>query len=530
MMTTRRMILVFLLMVGLVLPLSSRAGAAPLAMAYTVSVGDGAAGLFHIELRCDGWPGGPQIFRMPVWMPGYYGLMDYPSAVQGFRAIDSRDRPLLWEKPAADAWRIQTGRGARFTIRYDVKVPAPFITQSGLNEKRAYIAPPGVFLYPDGRLDLPVIVMIDPGPSWKDVATGLDPVPGKPRAFAAPDFDTLYDSPFLIGNLERLSFDVRGVPHAFFGFDLGDFDRAAFVADLKRMVEAAVSLFDEIPYKRYAFLAVGPGRGGIEHAGSMAVSMGGLGGYSAATHRGTLKFLAHEYFHHYNVKRIRPFELGPFDYGRPNRTRLLWMAEGFTVYYETIVMRRAGFLSEDEMLAGAASPINAVERRPGRLLQSASESSYISWDQGPFGGDPATTVSYYDKGAVIGLLLDLAIRKATAGARSLDDAMRALYREYYRAKGRGFTEAELRAVCEQIAGETLSEVFSYADTAKPVDYAKYLGYAGLALETAAVPPPGAGARTVASGQGGPAAPVLRIVRLPDPTPEQAAILRGWLGK
>ncbi len=163
------------------------------------------------------------------------------------------------------------------------------------------------------------------------------------------------------------------------------------------------------------------------------------------------------------------------------------MAEGFTVYYETIVMRRAGFLSEDEMLAGAASPITAVERRPGRLLQSASESSYVSWDQGPFGGDPATTVSYYDKGAVIALLLDLAIRKATAGARSLDDVMRALYKEYYRDKGRGFTEAELRAVCERIAGESLSEVFSYADTAKPVDYAKYLGYAGLALETVAAP-------------------------------------------
>ncbi len=143
MMLKRRTILGFLLMVGLFLPVMSRAGAAPLTMAYTVSVGDRAAGLFHVELRLDGWPGGPQLFRMPVWMPGYYGLMDYPSAVQGFQALDSRGRPFLWEKPAADAWRIQTGRAARFTIRYDVKVPAPFITQSGLNEKRAYIAPHG---------------------------------------------------------------------------------------------------------------------------------------------------------------------------------------------------------------------------------------------------------------------------------------------------------------------------------------------------------------------------------------------------
>ncbi|MCX6559242.1 MAG: M61 family peptidase [Candidatus Aminicenantes bacterium] len=527
MMMKRRMILGFLLMSMLALPVTSRGGAVPFSMAYTVSVGDPAAGLFHVELRCDGWPGGPQSFRMPVWMPGYYGVMDYPSGVQGFLALDGRGRPLFWEKSAADAWRVQTGRAARFTIRYDIKVPAPFITQSGLNEKRAYIAPPGVFLYPDRRLGLPVIVTIDPGPFWKDVATGLDPVPGRPRTFAAPDFDALYDSPFLIGNLERLSFEVRGVPHAFYGFDLGEFDRSAFVSDLKRLVEAAVSIFGEIPYKRYAFLAVGPGRGGIEHAGSMAVSLGGLSGYSAATHRGTLKYLAHEYFHHYNVKRIRPFELGPFDYSRPNRTRMLWMAEGFTVYYETIVMRRAGFLGEDEMLAAAASPITAVERRPGRLVQSAAESSYVSWDQGPFGGDPATTVSYYDKGAVIGLLLDLAIRKATAGARSLDDVMRALYKEYYREKGRGFTEAELRAVCEKTAGETLSEVFSYADTAKPVDYAKYLGCAGLALETVAAPPT---AQTSPSGRAGQAAPSVRIVRLPDPTPEQAAILRGWLGR
>jgi predicted metalloprotease with PDZ domain len=451
-------------------------------LAFTVSMDDPASHIFHVALRCEGLRGEAQDFKMPVWMPGYYGIIDYAGQVQDFKAVDGSGKPLDWDKPAVNTWRVQTRNASALTISYGVKATIRFIVHSLLDEGHAYIAPVGVFIYPAGQIGHPVTVRVNPGKKWKDIATGLDPVPGKPGTFSAPDFDVLYDCPILVGNLERLTFDVRGIPHEFVGWNLGDFDRPAFTADLKRVVEAAVSVIGEIPYKHYSFLAVGPGQGGIEHANSQADSLDTLSGYSAETKRRTLSFLAHEFFHLYNVKRIRPVELGPFDYDRPNRTRLLWVSEGFTVYYEYIILRRAGFLTPDELLDSLGSPIAGYENRPGRLVQSAAQSSYESWDQGPFGGDPQTSISYYDKGSGLALLLDLAIRHETGGAKSLDDVMRALYRDYYKEKGRGFSDAEFQETCEQLAGAPLREIFEYVDTTKAVDYPKYLGYAGLDVE------------------------------------------------
>ncbi len=195
-----------------------------------------------------------------------------------------------------------------------------------------------------------------------------------------------------------------------------------------------------------------------------------------------LKFLGHEYFHNYNVKRIRPYELGPFDYGRENRTNLLWMSEGLTVYYEYLIVRRAGLMSDDELLASIADNINTIENDPGRQYQSLSQSSYETWDDGPFGNKPGSTdksISYYEKGPIIGMLLDFSIRNATDNKKSLDDVMRFLYRQYYKKLNRGFTDAEFQEACEDIAGISLSSEFEYVNTIKEIDYKKYLTLAGL---------------------------------------------------
>jgi predicted metalloprotease with PDZ domain len=477
---------------------------------------DPASHVFRVALRCDGLRAETLDFKLPVWMPGYYGIIDYAGKVQDFRAVDGSDRALEWEKVKPNLWRVRTGNVSPLTVSYGVKADVPFIVHPFLDENRAYVAPVGVFMHVAGRFRHPVTVAVKPYERWKDVATALDPVPGKAFTFDAPDFDVLYDSPILVGNLETFSFEVGGVKHVFAGWNLGDFDRKAFVSDLKRVVEASVAIIGEIPYKRYAFLAVGPGRGGIEHFSSQAISLEGLTGYGPEKRRGTLAFLAHEFFHLYNVKAIRPRELGPFDYDGPNRTHLLWMSEGFTVYYEYVILRRAGFLTADEFLESMSGPIASTERRPGRLVQSAAQSSFDSWNQGPFGGPPDKTVNYYDKGAALALLLDLEIRHASAGARSLDDVMRILYREFYKEKGRGFTDEELREVCERIAGKPLAEIFESAYTAKPVDYAKHLGRAGLEL--------------VSASEGKDKAPRLRLGRIADPMPEQERIFSGWVGR
>jgi predicted metalloprotease with PDZ domain len=195
-----------------------------------------------------------------------------------------------------------------------------------------------------------------------------------------------------------------------------------------------------------------------------------------------LSFVAHEYFHLYNVKSIRPIALGPFDYDRPNRTRLLWISEGMTVYYEYIVLRRAGLMTPADVFKGLGSAIAGYENKPGHLVQSVAQSSFETWEQGPFGGDPDKSISYYDKGAGLGLLLDLKIRHESQGTKSLDDVMRTLYRDFFQEKKRGFTEREFREICERFAGVPLDEVFEYANTVKDIDYAKYLGYAGLEID------------------------------------------------
>jgi predicted metalloprotease with PDZ domain len=197
-----------------------------------------------------------------------------------------------------------------------------------------------------------------------------------------------------------------------------------------------------------------------------------------------LKFLAHEYFHNYNVKRIRPFELGPFDYDRENRTNLLWVSEGLTVYYEYLIVRRAGLMSDEALLAGITENINSLENNDGRLYQSLSQASYDTWKDGPFGNRSGVTgksISYYEKGPIIGLIPDFSIRNATQNRKSLDDVMRFLYNQYYKNLHRGFTDAEFQQACEDIAGTLLSREFEYVYTTKEIDYSTYLSYAGLKI-------------------------------------------------
>jgi predicted metalloprotease with PDZ domain len=452
-------------------------------MAFTLSMPQPAQHVYHVLFRCEGLPGPTLDFKMPAWTPGYYGLFDFAKNVRNFRAEDGEGRPLAWEMTSGNAWRVAADRAAVVTVTYDVLATSTFVAQCYLGEDRGYIVPGGVFMYVGGRIGHPVTVAIEPNPAWSTIATGLDRDPSASRpTYAAPDFDVLYDSPILMGNLESLpAFEIRGIRHEFFGYDPKVPDPAKFMADLKAALEAGIAVIGDIPYRHYTFLAIGPGQGGIEHLNSTSFGFNGSGMTSRAGEIRTLSFLAHEYFHLFNVKRIRPIALGPFDYDRENITGMLWVSEGFTSYYEALMLKRAGLTSAEELLDELRGSIVAYENNPGHLFQSAVQSSLETWSQGPFGkrGDGIRkTISYYDKGVALGMLLDFAIRHATANRNSLDTVMRALYGTYFKSLGRGWTDAEFRTACETAAGAPLSEVFEYAATTKAVDYAKYLGLRG----------------------------------------------------
>jgi predicted metalloprotease with PDZ domain len=459
---------------------------------FTVTMARPAAHVFHVALRCERPAAETIDFKMPAWMPGFYKILDYEKNVSNFRAVDGSGRDVPWEKVTRNTWRVVAGGAASLTVEYDVFGNTHFAAQNYLDEKRAFIAPPGMFLYSPGRLDRPVRVVIELPAGWTKIATGLDPVPGRPRTFAAPDFDTLYDCPILLGSQESLAFEVKGVPHEAALESIPEtVDRARLAADLKKTVEAATGLIGDIPYKRFQFLMIGTGNGGIEHANSAACFFNGKSLAEAKGYLGWLSYIAHEYFHCFNVKRIRPLALGPFDYDTENTTDMLWVSEGLTVYYEDIVLVRAGLMTPEQYRERMAGAMTRFEGATGHRYQSATESSLQTWGGSGMGGDRAVTISYYDNGAMLGGMLDLAIRRGSGNRRSLDDVMRTLYRTYDRKLKRGFADAEFRAACEQAAGTPLDEVFAFASTTRDVDYAKYFAYAGWRVEVLQQDAPGA---------------------------------------
>ena len=461
-------------------------------MVFTVSMPQPGSHEFHVSLRCEGLKGEIQDFLMPAWMPGFYRILDYEKNVTNFRASDGLGRALPWEKATRNTWRVATGSAPAVVLDYDVFGDTPFVAQNFLDEKRAFIAPPGLYMYVSGQLLHPVTVTFRMPADWTQIATGLDPVKDRPLTYSAPDFDALYDCPALLGNQEVRQFEVRGILHKLVIESVPEsVARPKMVADLKRLVEAATGLMGDIPYKHYTFLLIGTGNGGIEHANSAACSFNGKSLTNEKGYRGWLSYISHEYFHNFNVKRIRPVALGPFDYESENLTDMLWVSEGLTVYYENIIMVRAGLMTPDQYLEDMQDAITRFENSPGRRYMSATDSSLGTWGGSGFGGDRNTTISYYDNGAMLGAMLDLEIRSDSGNRKSLDDVMRSLYRKYYREKKRGFTDAEFRQECESAAGGPLTEVLEYAASTKDIDYAKPFAHAGLEVKPARQEAPGA---------------------------------------
>jgi len=448
---------------------------------------------------------------LPVWTPGSYLVREFARHVQDFAAIDAAGQPLKWEKTNKDTWRITINGAREWHARYRVYANELSVRTSELNSGHAFWNNANILMYLDGFLQSPATVHVLAPDVWK-VATGLPVVLGQKNTFRAENFDILYDSPFEVSNFKTLVFNVKGIAHRIVIDGEGNYDPERMRRDVQKIVETEVELMGgEVPYRDYTFILHLRGGGGLEHLNSTALgyprfgfrAVAGDRATSAAPnatesvtreYRGFLSLVSHEFFHLWNVKRIRPDALGPFDYTQENYTKMLWVAEGITDYYADVALRRAGLISEGEYLSATARAIQTLQNTPGRLVQSAEESSFDSWikyyrqDENSVN----TQVSYYEKGALLGLLLDLEIRKRSGGAKSLDDVMRYLYTEYFQ-KNRNYGPADFQKACELMAGGSLEEFFSrYVRGKDELDYNAALDAAGLRLETTA---PGGPARS-----------------------------------
>ena len=491
---------------------------------FTVAMQQREQHKFDVSMQFMPPPGDYVDIRMPVWSPGYYQILNYAEHVDNFSARLDDGQVLQWERHGHDGWRVfgaasDSSAPDVVHLQYTIIAERPFVATSYIDTSRAFIKPASVFMYIDGQLRRPARVAIKAPQRWPNVATGLDAVRGQQYVFEAADFDILYDSPLLVGQLRSLpSFEVDGKKHRFIGYGMSsDFNADALMDDIHKIVVAAKAVVtDQLPYDHYTFIGIGPGQGGIEQLNSTAISFTGeeLEGQGRLQ---TLSFIAHEYFLHFNVKRIRPVELGPFDYSQPNRTDLLWVGEGLTVYYENILLHRTGLINGQQMLDDWASTITNLENNPGRFKQTLAESSWKTWEDGPF-GNPGETISYYVKGPIIAMLLDIEIRHATGNQRSLDDVMRRLYSDYYMAAGRGFTSAEVRQVCESVAGAPLNELFDYIYTTKAIDYRSYFTKAGLDITFDKVQQPDGSERVKA-----------RITTAPHADTLTSAVRKGLIG-
>jgi predicted metalloprotease with PDZ domain len=465
--------------------LTLASGLAAPKLEYFLSMDEPHTHYFDVQMKVSGMKQAYIDFKLPVWTPGSYLIREYARNVEGFTAKAGKGQELKAEKISKNTWRVYSNSADEVTIQYkvyafEVSVRTPYIDAS-----HGYVQPTAVFMFLDKQLDLPSTLTIKPYKDWKQISTGLAAAGKDKWVLQVPNYDILADSPIEIGNHKIMEFTALGIPHRVAMYGLGNYTEQKLLEDMKAVVEEAGKVVGENPNKDYTFIVhnlPSNAGGGLEHLNSTTLQTTRWGYESNYT--GFLNLVAHEYFHLWNVKRIRPKALGPFDYENENYTNMLWVSEGMTSYYADLITRRAGYQSVEQYLYSLAGSIGTIENAPGNKVQSVAESSFDAWIKYYRPGENSnnSTVSYYTKGSVIGAMLDLQIMQSTKGQKSLDDVFKLLYTEYYKKQSRGFTDTEYQKAVETVAGTSFEDFFrnQIYDT-KPIDYNRYLSYAGLKL-------------------------------------------------
>lgn len=455
-------------------------------LAYQIAMPQPQTHLFEAILVVSNWDSKVLDVKMPVWTPGSYLVREYAKQLQNFEAIDSQGKRLTTTKIAKNHWQVQMGSSTEVAIGYRMFANELTVRTNHLDATHGYFNPAALCFYIPGYEHCPIeIEIVPPHPDWQ-ITTPLPKI--SHQTYLASDFDTLVDSPFEIGCQRIYDFTVLDKPHQLVVWGEGNLDPHQAISDIQKIVEVEAKIFGGLPYENYIFLLhLSPsGGGGLEHKYCCSLLYPRFNFQGGDRHNRFMQLVAHEFFHLWNVKRIRPAALENFDYDRENYTPSLWFSEGTTSYYDLLIPRRAGIYDEHEFLAELSKEITRFLTTPGRRVQPLSESSFDAWIKlyRPDANSANSQISYYLKGEMVTLLLDLLIRDRTQGAKSFDDVLVAMWEQFGKAEI-GFTEIQLKHIIESIADRDLTEFYDrYIHGVEELPFNDYLNPFGLELKSA----------------------------------------------
>lgn len=447
---------------------------------------------FQVEMELNNFKESELEIKMPVWAPGSYLVREFAKNVDMVTATDENGKALSVKKKTKNTWVVAKGKAKKVKVNYEVYAFELTVRTSFLDLTHGYVSGTGVFMYVNKHLDKKGKLEIFPYQDFKTISTSL-PKAGESVAadgsemFEFENYDQLVDCPIEIGNQEVFDFTAANVKHTVAMYGAGNYDVETLKVDMAKIVEAATNVFGENPNKEYTFIIhnVVQGQGGLEHMTSTTLSVNRWT-YSGSAYIGFLSLVAHEYFHLWNVKRIRPIELGPFNYDQENYTSLLWVMEGFTSYYDELLMLRAGYYDKDEYLNKLQSSINYVEGSVGARVQPVAHASFDAWIKAyrPNENSANTTMTYYTRGQIIAALLDAKIIAKYDGTKCLDHFLQHIYSKFYKKMNRGFSESEFKKELETFLGENLDEFFEkYINGTEIAPYNAVFSTIGLNVES-----------------------------------------------
>ncbi|MGH1396945.1 MAG: M61 family metallopeptidase [Trichormus sp.] len=453
---------------------------------YQVAMPQPETHLFEINLQIVNHTSSILDLKMPVWTPGSYLVREYAKNLQDFVAF-AGEKPLSWRKVSKNHWQINTANVSEIAIKYRIFANELSVRTNHLDSTHGYFNGAALFLRLVGCDNLPIrVTVIPPYPQWR-VTTALPKIPDKSNTFYAADFDTLVDSPFEVGEHQLYQFDVLGKPHELAIWGQGNFQVQPLISDIQKIVQIEAEMFGGLPYDRYVFLLhlFAQAYGGLEHKNCCSLIYQRFGFRTQDKYERFIQLLAHEFFHLWNVKRIRPKALEVFNYDQESYTPSLWFCEGTTSYYDLLIPLRAGIYDAKCYLNYWSKEITRFLTTPGRKVQSLAESSFDAWIKlyRPDANSGNSQMSYYLKGEMVSLLLDLLIRARHRNRLSLDDVMRQMWQEFGLPEI-GYTPQQLQAIIESVAGVNLTEFFAaYIDGTEELPFNEYLEPFGLRLVT-----------------------------------------------